>query len=72
MANEILTEDHGRVRLITLNRPEARNAVNGAVATRMEEILDDYEADPDLWVAILCGNGPVLSLIHISEPTRRS
>lgn len=52
-------EKDGRVAIITLNRPEARNAVNGALATRMEEILDDYESDPELWVAILTANGPV-------------
>ncbi|MEJ2088576.1 MAG: enoyl-CoA hydratase-related protein [Gammaproteobacteria bacterium] len=52
-------EKDGRVAIITLNRPEARNAVNGALATRMEEILDDYESDPELWAAILTANGPV-------------
>ena len=31
MADEILTETHGRVRLITLNRPEAKNSVNSAL-----------------------------------------
>ena len=31
MANEILTETRGRVRILTLNRPEARNAVNTAL-----------------------------------------
>lgn len=51
-------EKKGRLAVITLNRPEARNAVNGAVASRMEEILDDYESDQSLWVAILTANGP--------------
>lgn len=50
-------EKSGRLGIITLNRPEARNAVNGDVATGMEAILDDYESDPDLWVAILTANG---------------
>lgn len=51
-------ERRGRVAVLTLNRPEARNAINGAVANRMEALLDEYEADDDLWVAILTGNGP--------------
>jgi enoyl-CoA hydratase len=52
-------EKDGRLAIITLNRPEARNAVNGEVASEMEQILDDYESDPALWAAILTANGPV-------------
>ncbi len=52
-------EKRDRLAIITLNRPEARNAVNGAVAAQMEQILDDYEADADLWAAILAAEGPV-------------
>ena len=52
-------ERDGHVALITLNRPEARNAVNGEVATGIEQALDDYEADDSLWVAILSGRGTV-------------
>lgn len=44
--------------MITLNRPEARNAVNADVANGMESALDAYEADPELWAAILTANGP--------------
>jgi enoyl-CoA hydratase len=50
-------EKEGRLALITLNRPEARNAVNGDVAHEMEAALDEYEADPNLWAAILKANG---------------
>lgn len=46
------------IALVTINRPEARNAVNGAVAAGLEAALDRVEADPDLWVAILTGAGP--------------
>lgn len=52
-------ERDGHVAVITINRPEARNAVNGAVASGIEQALDDYEADEDLWVAILTGTGSV-------------
>ncbi|HVN86298.1 MAG TPA: crotonase/enoyl-CoA hydratase family protein [Candidatus Binatia bacterium] len=54
---EVEYEKRGRVAIITLNRPEARNAVNGAVARGMEASLDAYESDPDLWVAILTAKG---------------
>ena len=47
----------GRIAIITLNRPEARNAVNGEVAAGMEAALDKFEGDPNLWVAILTANG---------------
>ena len=43
--------------IITLNRPEARNAVNGDVAQGIEAALDEYEADSSLWAAILTANG---------------
>ena len=50
-------EAKGRVAIITLNRPEARNAVNAAVASGLEKALDDYEANPSLWAAILTAKG---------------
>ncbi|MCU0887750.1 MAG: enoyl-CoA hydratase-related protein [Rubritepida sp.] len=46
------------VALVTLNRPEARNAVNGAVAAGLEAALQRVEGDDSLWVAILTGAGP--------------
>lgn len=54
-------ELRGRVALLTINRPEARNAVNGAVATGMEDAIDRLEADDDVWVGIVTGTGPVFS-----------
>jgi enoyl-CoA hydratase len=50
-----------RVALLTINRPEARNAVNGAVAEGMEAAIDRLEADDDVWVGVLTGTGPVFS-----------
>ena len=55
--SEIVTyEADGRVALITLNRPEARNAVNGDVARGLEAAIDQLEADDDVWVGILAAN----------------
>ena len=51
----------GRVATITLRRPEARNAVNADVAHGVEDAIDRLEADPDVWVGIIAGDGPVFS-----------
>jgi enoyl-CoA hydratase/carnithine racemase len=51
-----IAEPH--IALVTINRPEARNAVNGAVAAGLEAAVERVEADPDLWAAILTGAGP--------------
>ncbi len=48
-----------RVAIITIGRPEARNAIDGAVATGIEHALDRIEGDPECWAAILTGDGPV-------------
>ena len=48
----VVTLQHcdGHVALVRLCRPEARNAVNGAVAAALEAIVDATEADPEVWV----------------------
>lgn len=45
----------GNVAVITIDRPEARNAVNTAVARGLEEAVDELEADDEVWVGILTG-----------------
>ena len=52
-------EVRGHVALLTLNRPEARNAVNDVVAQTMTEGLDKAEADDDVWVIVLAADGTV-------------
>jgi enoyl-CoA hydratase len=54
-------EPRGRVALLTIDRPEARNAVNGEVARGMEAAIDRLEEDDEVWVGVLTGNGPVFS-----------
>ncbi|MEA2340139.1 MAG: enoyl-CoA hydratase, partial [Solirubrobacteraceae bacterium] len=56
-APAVLTERRGTVLLITLNRPEVRNAVNAAVAEGIAGALDQLDADPELTVGILTGTG---------------
>ncbi len=45
------------IALVTINRPDARNAVNPDVATQMDAIVTALEADPDIRVVILQGAG---------------
>lgn len=47
----------GHVAIITMNRPEARNAINGEMAATMEAALDQMESDPEVWVGILTAVG---------------
>lgn len=56
MSDIVLFEKRGRIGIITLNRPEARNAVNGDVASGVEAALDKIEADDDIWVGIVTAN----------------
>ena len=56
MSDIVQYEVRGRVALITLNRPEARNAVNGDVAEGMEAAIDQLEADENVWVGVLQAN----------------
>jgi enoyl-CoA hydratase len=53
----VLTERRDGVLLITLNRPDARNAVNLALAEGVAAALDELDADPDLSVGVLTGAG---------------
>ena len=56
MANIVEYEVRGKVAIITLNRPEARNAVNGDVASGLEAAIDKLEADSTVWVGVLAAN----------------
>lgn len=50
-------EDH--VATITLNRPEARNAINGALRQELNAAWNRFRDEEDAWVAILTANGSV-------------
>jgi enoyl-CoA hydratase len=54
-------EQRGPFAIVTINRPEARNAVNPAVAQGIEEAIDKIEEDDGIWVGILTGVPPVFS-----------
>jgi enoyl-CoA hydratase len=53
----LLTERRDRVLLITLNRPDARNAVNLAMAEAMAAALDELDGDDGLSVGVIAGEG---------------
>src|ERR671921_284198 len=53
----VLTERRDGVLLITLNRPDARNAVNTALAEGIAAALDALDADDELGVGVLTGAG---------------
>jgi len=54
----VLISDDNGVRTITLNRPDARNAVNLDVAKCIENALNELDERRDLMVAVLAANGP--------------
>jgi len=57
MADEVLVERHDRVLQITLNRPDAMNAVNSALATALVAAIDELDGDDGLTAAVLTGAG---------------
>jgi len=57
MADEVLRERRGHVEILTINRPEARNAINRATAIALGDALDACESDDDVWVVVLTGAG---------------
>jgi enoyl-CoA hydratase len=54
---EIEVDRDGAVLVVSLNRPEVRNAVDGPTARALAEIFRDYDADPEFSVAVLTGAG---------------
>ena len=52
----ILVEERGRVGLITLNRPQALNALNGALIADLNHALDVFEADEDIGAIVVTGS----------------
>ena len=57
MSNEVLYELDGHVATITYHRPDAMNAVNGAMRRGLNEAFGRFRDDEDAWVAIVTGAG---------------
>jgi enoyl-CoA hydratase len=54
-------ERREHIALVTLNRPEARNAISPEVSQAMAEVLDEIEADAELRAVVVTGRGEVFS-----------
>jgi enoyl-CoA hydratase len=61
LSEPVLTERRGSVLLITLNRPEVRNAVNAALAAGVAGSLEELDGDDGLAVGVLTGAGGFFS-----------
>lgn len=53
----IIYEKRGRVASITINRPEARNAIDLATAQELSNAWKDFRDDDNLWIAVITGAG---------------
>ena len=56
MTDVVRYETKGRIGFITLNRPEARNAISPDVAKGIEAAIDAIEGDDEIWVGVLQAN----------------
>lgn len=56
-APTVLVERHGHVLLITLNRPQARNALNAEMCVRIGDALEAADRDPEIRAVVLTGAG---------------
>jgi enoyl-CoA hydratase/carnithine racemase len=50
-------EDDGRVRIVTINRPEVLNALHSEAHWELDRVWNEFSADPNLWVGIITGAG---------------
>jgi enoyl-CoA hydratase len=56
-SQSLVVEQDGPVRVVRLNRPHARNAVDGPTSARLAQAFRDFDADASASVAVLCGAG---------------
>ena len=61
MSEVVTLERRGNIALVTLNRPEARNAISPEVSQTMAGLLDEIEADAAMRAVVLTGAGEVFS-----------
>jgi enoyl-CoA hydratase len=72
MSGEVLVEADGAVATVTLNRPERRNAISGALLTGLHESLAELDARPGIRAIVLTGADPAfcagLDLTELGQP----
>ena len=69
-ADAVLTERRDGVLVVALNRPDARNAVNAAVAQGIADAMEELEGDGELRVGVLTGAGGTLCAGMAAEDAR--
>ena len=70
-ARTVLYEVRDRIAYITLNRPEKKNAINRAMRKELGVAYMDVKYNPEVWVAIITGNGDRVHLRDGPERKRR-
>lgn len=72
----VLYRKEGRIAVITLNRPQVRNAFDRAMAAAMDAAVDRAAQEDDVWVAVVAAAGPSfcagVDLHALAEPDRES
>ncbi len=71
MSDVVLLERRDRVLVITINRPEARNAVNAAVSHALAEAVDQLDSDDSLSVGVLTAPAATSARAWTSRRRRR-
>ena len=62
MSEPVLVEEEGRVVFLTINRPEARNAMTFAMYERLHEVCERVDRDPRVRVLVVSGAGDKAAL----------
>ena len=57
MADDVLVDTHDHICTVTMNRPQKRNALNGAMIAQLRKTFERVARDPDVRVMIVRGNG---------------
>ena len=65
---EILYQKQRGGVLITLNRPEALNAITRPMLKELHHALDEAEADPEIRAVVITGAGRAFSSVSIRQP----
>jgi enoyl-CoA hydratase len=58
MSDAVIIATEDRIRILTLNRPERRNAMSSELASDLREAILEADADPAVFLVVLTGNGP--------------
>ena len=69
--SEVEVEIHGRIMIVAINRPAARNAADRAVAEAIVEAVDRLDSRDDLSAAVLMGRGGAFCAGRDLEAFRR-